>query len=54
MHYIDSSSNEERKFFVMINLRNKIPLLLIYYYQAIGLMSKMFTNSPGDWGSIPD
>ena len=24
----------------------------MYVYQAIGLMSRVFTNSPGDWGSI--
>ena len=22
--------------------------------QVIGLMSRMFINGPGDWGSIPD
>ena len=24
-----------------------------YYYQAIGLISRVFANGPGDWGSIP-
>ena len=25
----------------------------VYIYRAIGLMSKVFTNGPGDWSSIP-
>ena len=25
----------------------------IWLYRPIGLMSKVFTNGPGDWGSIP-
>ena len=26
---------------------------IIYPCQAISLMSRVFTNGPGDWGSIP-
>ena len=31
-----------------------IPIIVCVYipYQAMGLMSRMFTNGPGDWGSI--
>ena len=26
---------------------------MYHFYQAIGLMSRVFTNGLGDWGSIP-
>ena len=27
--------------------------LLLYSYQPIGIMVRVFTNGPGDWSSIP-
>ena len=35
---------------ILVSLDNNRKL---YFYQSIGLMSRVFANSMGDWGSIP-
>ena len=35
------------------NIFSNYCLIILLEYQAIGLMSRVFTNGPGDRGSIP-